>query len=415
MNVAALRLGRREFAVQGLWRPAVLLLAVAMFGQVFHYVVDIPPTYYLSKAWPVLMAPFALLALLRGEPPFRLYFLVLLAWVVTVPLITSVIYFGQPILGGIGTLAKTFPISYALSFAGLLLWLRPEPAAIARSFVWLGYVTFALMLFLWLVVPAEAYRADEAGLTKLFLWDQDRGERIYMPMYFGAILMLYQFRRGLDGHWLSFVVVGICYVLLIVIFKQRVTLAALAGTMVIAAFLHSRRWRLVVLAGAAVGLLLAVPLVLHFRGVAAGVTASFGGSLSVRQESVQIAFDFLNESFFRWLIGVGTLARINDMTLQTFFHAPNFYLADIGWLGIAFEYGLIGTVLLAGLYLLPLLAKRELVGPRPGPFLDALGDYMIYLVLASGVYSIIFAPGEAATIFAIFAYINLLRREAGHA
>jgi hypothetical protein len=212
---------------------------------------------------------------------------------------------------------------------------------------------------------------------------------------------------------LSFVIVCVAFVLLVMIYKQRVSIAALGGAMLLAAFLHSWRWRAVVLAGAALALLLAVPLVLHFNTLADDVTTSFGGSLSIRQESVGIAFDFLNESFWRWLIGVGTLARINDMTLQVFFHAPMFYLADIGWLGIAFEYGLIGTALLAGVYLLPLVAKGELVGRRPGAFLDALGDYMIFLILASGVYSIMYAPGEATTIFAIFAYINLLRREAG--
>lgn len=411
MNGMTLRLGVRQMAIPDLRRLAVLLLALPMFGQSFHYVVDVTPTYYLSKAWPAIAAPFALYALLRGEPRYRAFFLLLLGWVIAVPLVTSVIYFGQPIVGGLGTLAKTLPISYALSFTGLLLWLRPEIATLERAFVWFGVLTFALLLLLWAVVPEDAYRSDSAAATKLFLWDEERGYRIYMPMFFGVMLLLHQFRRGLDGHWLCFVPVVVGILLLFMIFKQRTTLAALVLTLVIAAFLHSRRWRMVVMLGAAVGLVVAVPLVLNLGSVASDVTDSFGGSLSVRQNTIRIAFDFLNESFWRWLIGVGTLARINDMTLQQFFNAPMFYLADIGWLGIVFEYGLIGAVLLVGFYLLPLLAKGELVGPNPGRFVDALGDYMIFLVLSSAVYSVMYVPGEAATIFAIFAYIHVLRRE----
>ena len=37
-----------------------LLLALPMFGQSFHYMIDLPPLYFLSKGWPLLTVPLAL-------------------------------------------------------------------------------------------------------------------------------------------------------------------------------------------------------------------------------------------------------------------------------------------------------------------------------------------------------------------
>ena len=58
-----------------------LLVALPMFGQSFHYMIDLPPLYVLSKGWPVLTAPLALFALVRLSLPLQVLYGVLLAYV----------------------------------------------------------------------------------------------------------------------------------------------------------------------------------------------------------------------------------------------------------------------------------------------------------------------------------------------
>ena len=53
-----------------------------MFWQCFQYMIDVPPLYWLSKAWPLLTLPAALWALFVLRLPYATYYVVLLAYVI---------------------------------------------------------------------------------------------------------------------------------------------------------------------------------------------------------------------------------------------------------------------------------------------------------------------------------------------
>jgi hypothetical protein len=82
-----------------------------------------------------------------------------------------------------------------------------------------------------------------------------------------------------------------------------------------------------------------------------------------------------------------------------------FFLTDIGWLGVIFEYGVIGALLML---LVHLAGWRQAIswGRPDDPLSQAFGDYIVYLLVGSAVYSVVFTPGELTTTMALSYYFS---------
>ena len=146
-------------------------------------------------------------------------------------------------------------------------------------------------------------------------------------------------------------------------------------------------------------------LLLHVDTVAKGL----GGSLTVRQDEFAKAIEFLNAQPWRWITGVGSATRIGDITLADLVGARVMYLADLGWLGVAFEYGAIGVALLVVLHAVGLKLTWQAVRPDD-PLSGALFDYVLYVVLSSAIYSVVLSPGEVLTCMALAWYMIAYRQ-----
>ncbi len=389
-------------------RPAALLVLLAllpMFGQTFYYLVEFPAPYFLSKAWSFLMLPLSIYALVALDLPYKALFGVLIAYVLGLTPLLGMIHLGTGFLDALTTTVKVWPFTHYFALAAVLAWLRPPPATVVRAFLILGALTFALMWAIWILVPAGWYTTDAVN-AKLLPFEKERGYRVYMPMFFGMLFLFYLARRfGQRWEWwVGLLLVG-AFVTLAVIYKQRTSI--LGASIVVALVLMTstrgslRRLTLALaLAGAAIAIAI-------LAGAATDRLAdSLGGSLSVRLRTIGNAIDFLGDDPMRWLFGVGATTRFSTVTLADIFGDKQFYLADIGWLGVVFEYGLVGTVLLAGVYLAGLLFAWQTGRVDGHPFSRALGDYAAFLFLTSAVYSFVFTPGELATIVAIAAYMR---------
>ena len=81
-----------------------------------------------------------------------------------------------------------------------------------------------------------------------------------------------------------------------------------------------------------------------------------------------------------------------------------FFLADITWMGILFEFGVVGAILIAAIPARGALLMHQLRGRHDTPFLAALQDYLIYGLLISEMLPMTLAPGEVTTIMAIAVY-----------
>ncbi|WP_207482939.1 hypothetical protein [Arenibaculum pallidiluteum] len=403
--------------------PVLALLgALPLFGQVFHYMIDLPPAYYLSKAWPFVTLPLALLALIRLRLPHKLTYVLMLAYCLGLTPILSMLHLGNGLFDAAATTVKVWPFTYYFALAQLLALLKPSAADVRRALAALGFATFAVMLALWLLVPSEHYAADPTQ-SKLLMFDVERGYRIFMPMVFGVMLLFYLARRFCDRRdpWaLLLLLAG--FAMMVLIYKQRMAIAAAAAVVGVIVVTSARGWwrvALLVVGGAAA---LGAVSVLGID-LAQKANHALGASLTIRQTSMALALDYLTASPMRWLFGIGSITRFSSVTLADIFGNAQFYLADIGWVGVLFEYGVIGTLLVMGVYGAALAVTRKgrrgslSMGARransdpasAGPMEKALGDYVLFLVLSSLVYSSMFTPGEVATVMALAVHLRGLR------
>lgn len=379
-------------------RILLLALTLPMFGGLFFYVVDAKPLYALAKLWPVLTAPLALIAVWRLNPPYQPLLLAVCAWLLGVTPFIGVNQLGNDALGAVAAGVKIWPLTGALGCAASLWLIRPSPRDLARAVVVLAVVTFGFLVGAWLFAPDALFNQGIED-TKVFLSDLERGRRINAPMMFG-ILTLFLINRSFwdrPAVWKA-VLIAAGVAAMILTYKQR---AQIGGTVVglgIGALLSLRRWQGPAMTGAvAVVIAAAIPVTLWLGQNAAD---SLGGSLSMRQIEAEHALAYLNDAPWRWITGVGSATRVGDVTLGDIVGTPFFFPSDLGWLGVVFEYGLIGAGLMLALHLYAIrLAWRA---ARSGEiFGRAVLDYAIFLLVVSPVVSVVLSPGELATVLAL--------------
>jgi hypothetical protein len=380
----------------------ILLLVLPFFGQNFHYMKGLLPFWAVSKAFPVLALPLALVLFRYPRLPLVRQVLLTFVWVILVPSFAGIYYFSQDFFTGVAAQVKLLPLLHFFSFLGLMLVLRPTLRELMVAFLILGVVTYIALVLMWALVPQSWYSGVYAfGSSPLFSIDS-RGNRIRMPMYFGMITLFYCYRRFLNErrlYWLVGAFVGFALTLWVV--KTRAMMVGIAGVVVINSFL-------------AVGplmrlaLMLATPLALgglfSFGYLATMFSTDSSTGFDVRWETAAKAVDFLGVDPIRWLFGVGTISPTSSDSLFSFFD-HFFFLADITWLGILFEFGLIGAGLILLYEVRGLLFFHRLKRRIDSYFLGSLYDYVVYVILISNFYPPTLTPGETAIILSVFVYV----------
>lgn len=383
----------------------VLALSMLMFGQIFHYMIDAGPLYYLSKAWPVLTLPLTLVAVTRLSLPYRVLYAVLLAYVLGVTPLLSMIHLQNGLLDALATTAKTMPFAYYFAVSGWLFYQRADRALLTAVLNGLGWATFGAMLLLWLVVPRDHYSGDPE-VSKLFLYDFERGYRIFMPMMFGVLLLFslaHRWTRRREWWLIAAILAG--FALMLWIFKQRTTIAAAAVVVLWIWWRASPGWfKGLTIAAVAVGAL--IVLILAFGPLTSFFDRQLGGSLTIRQSSSVLAWSFIEHHPSVLAFGAGSITRLSATTLSTLLGDARFYLADIGWLGVMFEYGMVGAALILGAYLVSWVRLSGEQRRRTEQTVTelALADYGLFALISTLIYSAVYTPGEIATVLALRVY-----------
>lgn len=381
------------------WGLAGLLL---FFGQTFHYLSALVPLWALSKAFPVLSLPLVLR--LRNYPRFPMtrQILVSMTWLILVPTIAAGIYFQQNFFTSITAQVKLLPLLYFFSFLAVLLALRPTLHELERSFVRLGVLVAAVLILLWAVIPDSWYSGTYVVGNAAFFTNDSRGNRIRMSMFFPIIALFFCYRRAFfERSWRYLAAVVLLLAVTLLIVKTRSMAIGIFGVLAINTILWSKPL-------VRVGLLIAAPFgligIFSVGYLATAFSTDAATGFNVRQITIDGAMHFLGDDPLRWIFGVGTISPTSSDSLMSYFN-HFFFLADITWLGIVFEYGLIGAVLILLLAIRGLFFYRRLSTYVEDDFLGALRDYIVYVLLISAFYPMTLTPGELAVIFAIFVYV----------
>lgn len=389
-------------------RTIAVIMLLPLFVGTFHYTTDILPLFVLSKLWPFLMLPAALLGLALLDLPGRTLYCAALAYLVSVPPMMASAYLGSSLVDAQTITVKIVPLTFFFSLPWVLAWLRISAPDLRRGLVFLGLLTFGLLALLWVIVPQSMYR-NEFGIDTIFLGgDTERGDRIQMPLFFGLLLIFYLGRQYASRlRLLKLVQIVICFGLMLSIFKERIPIVvsfAIVVLNVMSTLMRSRLRAFLLLACAT----LAFATAGFMLAGTGALTDHLGGSLSIRIDTVQMAWAYIREDPLRWLFGVGATTKYAAFTLNQMFRNPSFYLADIGWPGVMFEDGLVGAALLASLFAIGISITHR--ASRQDDILSlAIVDHTLYIAAASLIYSPTLLPGEIATLTALAIFLHRAR------
>ena len=385
----------------------MLLALLPMYYQAFQYMIDVMPLYTLSKGWPLITLPIALWAAFALRLPYSAYYVVLIAYTVGLSPALSMVQLYNDFVEAAATTTKIWSFSFYFSLSAFLYWLQPNGAHIRRAILIFAVLTFVVQWTLWFTVPGSAYMFGPK-VSQIFYWDLERGFRVVLPMGMGLVGIFYVARLFARSPrvWHALVIAA-AIGSMVFIYKQRLaTLSAIVITLFAATSGLRARSPLLAWGGMLAGAGLAV-LALQALPESA-VEGSLGNSLSIRETSVRLAWDFISDDPLRLLFGVGATTNVSAVTFQQIFNNENFFTTDIGWIGVLLEYGLIGSALIAGAYLLGIIVTQK-AAKLGDPLMQALSDWAIYLIMVTAVYSVIYTPGEIMTATAIAVYT--LRRE----
>ncbi|WP_347555763.1 hypothetical protein [Robbsia sp. KACC 23696] len=379
-----------------------LIALLPMFGQTFHYLTALLPLWALSKAFPVLSLPLVLL--LRGHVrlPVTRQILISLTWLVLFPSFAAIFYFNESFFTSLTAQVKLLPILYFFSFLAVLFTLKPTLAELEKSFLLCGIIVVAALILMSIVVPNSWYSTKYVVGQADFFSDDGRGHRIRMPMYFPMVLLFFCYRRTFferSFRYLVGTVIVFCVALLIV--KARSGIIGITAVIL----LNSFRWARM---SHRIALMVCAPFALvgmfSTGYLATAFSTDAASGFDTRRVTIELASQFLGKDPLRWIFGVGTISPTSKQSLMDYFH-HFFFLADITWLGIVFEYGLIGAFIIVLFQVRGLLLYRRLQAKVEDDFLGALCDYLIYILFISFFYPPTLVPGETAVILAIFVYI----------
>ncbi len=389
-------------------RIAILLVVLPLFAEVYHYTADIYPLYAASKLWTFITIPLVLFGFAICRLPARELYVVTLAYVIPIPPVLAMIHLGVSFPDALTAIIKIIPIASYFSLFMLLALLRPTAREVQKSITILGAATFILLAVLWETVPQSGYKS-EFGLPSIFIGNDDiRGDRIVIPMFFGLLFLFQLARRFFLTRQIRYLIILlVCYWLMSTIYKERIPILCSFLVIMLAyaeGVMRSRFLALLVVGTAGLALL---SIGLAIIGLDT-VSNALGGSLAVRLMSIDIAWDFLRDNPARWFFGSGATGSYAQVPLNKIFGNPAFFLADLGWLGVVFEYGMIGAGLILAIHVTGVVIATRMANPTE-PVSQALADYAFYLLPASLIYSTSLQPGEIATITALAVYLRRAR------
>lgn len=389
---------------------AILLLSLPIYMQVFQYLKDIRAVWAFAKISPLLLLPVTVFGLVFLKLPYRALWLLLMIYLLLVGPMLSMLYVDASFLEAAGSTVKIWAFAFYFTAGATFLMLRVSEEKLSRALMILAVANFATLWILWIVMPDSTYVTD-ITLTGMFLWDQERGPRIMLPLVFGLLGLVWMARSFSvrPSVWQPALIV-LCFTLMFVIYKQR-TVIGFSLLMVLWAATGEIRRRLPLFfwAGCALavaGVIALVPFLSELLG--SSVRDSLGGSLTVREESGRLLTAFLEQRPERWLFGMGGTTEFNTIQLPDFFRKRDFFLADLGWLGTIGEYGLVGSVLIAACYACTLREAARAASLARTPFRLALQDLTMVLILVTAFYSVTYTPGQIATVMAIVIYLQSL-------
>lgn len=371
--------------------------------QSFYYLDAVPSLYLFSKVGIPLLGAVVVLFLLNSFFIRIEIWLMVLAYfsLAIVAAVRANVVYGQAI--ELGFLAQIkllnvvsfFLILYFFMYSGL------SERRLEVCIFFLGFISLVFYCSLYILVPKSYMDIFDAFTA----YSSSKGERWMVPYHhvlFAYYLVLARWlvlrKAGFRQSVFDLFFVGLFFGYMVVFFQQKMLLAAiLAVTILSFLFFCSFLNRVVIVFLGGVFALFLFYLkfdsfvdLFNFRV----------DSLGIRARTISTIYSaYIGANVFDLLFGYGGLSSLGYKTLQDFY-GVNFWLSDVGYVGIFFEYGLLGvvTVFVIWFAILKIVLERQCFSPLG----NAAKMYIITLFMLSPlVPEIIYGIGELVFCLAV--------------
>jgi hypothetical protein len=395
-----------------LLKVGLISFSFIFFYQLFFNVKDFNLLYVFSKA---VMGAFGIIsfiiylikATIYGMSVKHSSFLMLLFVVlIVISTITSHVVFHQPFLEGIMAQIKLTGIFYYFLALNLFSFLKPNIRDFEKTFIYLGLGTLVIYTFVNLFInPASVWTKE----SDLVIKDSFRGYRFRLKDVFIVIYLFYLLRKFLAGKKRFIMATLIILILLYLIVYQQeraefLSILAVLGWRFLTKSSSLIKSCFIILVGVFFVLIVLYPD--KFSGLLSSVDTS---SLETRANTFGITYNYISSGFMNFLFGAGNLNPFWKGGFASLY-GENFFLSDIGWGGIVFEFGFIGAILCLIMYLKVLKDIQKTNKEYKSLLLSAFTDYILARMILSVISPHIpYFIGIYVTFLAISVYLRKYR------
>jgi hypothetical protein len=392
-----------------LFKVTVIGFSFIFFYQIFFNVKDFNILYVFSKG---VMGAFAILSfiiyLVRAtvygvSVKHSSYLIFLFIVLISISTISSHVVFRQPFLQGIMAQIKLTGIFYYFLALGLFAFLKPNIKDFEKTFIYLGLGSLLIYTLVNLFInPAIVWTKESDIVIK----DSARGYRFRLKDVFIIIYLFYALRKFLAGKQRMIMATLIILILLYLIIYQQER-AELLSILAVLGWRFLTKSSVIIKSGFIVfvsGLFILIVLYSDkFSGLISSVDTS---SLETRANTFGITYKYISSGFMNFLFGAGNLNTLWKGGFGSLY-GENFFLSDIGWGGIIFEFGFIGAIFCFVTYLKVLKDLEKTNNSYNSLLLYAFTDYILARLILSVISPHIpYFIGIYATFLAISVYLR---------
>ncbi len=390
-----------------------LSLVFLFLFQVFANFNDFIVIYFFSKVVLGLIGMiFCLIYLVRFSftgklPPHSVWLIFFFTLLLALATFSSHAVFGQPYISGIIGEVKLTAIFFFFFGLSVLNVAKPNLKEVEAMFVVLGLVCLVgfTMAFI-LINPQSVYTQG----SNLVLKDS-KGYRFKFQDVFVVIYLFYSIRRFLKGKKKISMFFTILFILFYEFFyeQERTELACIGLVIIWHIVLRAPDIiRVIFICGVAIILVAIIANPDYFSLLISSVNTS---SLDNRAHTFGIADRGVFSSLYHFIFGLGNLNPLWQGGFSRLY-GPDFYLSDIGWIGLIYEFGLIGAIFCLLTYFRVISAVKTVTNQLNSLLILSIMDYIMVRLILSIISPIIpYYVGIFVSILAITVY---LRRQINH-
>lgn len=387
------------------FKNIIFLCIIFIFSfQIFYYFSDFLYLYIPAKIF------FPLLAILFGFI-YILYYLkkkkvdanailFLLFWFI-LSLSSGAMsnyYFEQSFIVGFVSQIKLAAFSFYFLLLYVLIKYKVTFKELEEAFIILAVSSLLLFYFMNLFIDPHLFWNGEFN-NIIFPGKHSSDEiRYVFPIVFVHIGIFIYFRKYLvekKYKFLIYVFAGVFYE--IFFHEQRMEMAALILTLILSYTWHKLSPKSAFFLSI-IGIIIGLQLILwSFSEIKMYFIQD--SSFAIRLNTLSVVFLAFENDVLGWIFGHGFLSPIGQKTYQDLY-GDNFWLADIGWIGVIYEFGIIGVLIFMYVYYLIFSLLNRLLSLQKLPLILAFRDYVLM--------SIIFSPLATLVLYRLGVFISMI-------